>query len=83
LGGGNPDGSSVGLGQAATSDRRQICDTRKCDGDWMQVHADDVPRHSIDLLRYSTSLKPRPQIERIVDTISDWDKQARAGVVGT
>jgi hypothetical protein len=49
----------------------------------MQVHADDVPRHSIDLLRYSTSLKRRPQIERIVDTISDWDKQARAGVVGT
>jgi hypothetical protein len=29
------------------------------------------------------SLKRRPQIERIVDTISDWDKHARAGVVGT
>ena len=39
------------MGQAVTSDRRQIGDTRKCDGGWMEDHADDGPRHSIDLCR--------------------------------
>jgi hypothetical protein len=51
------------------------------DGESQVWVAQEIERKVVEPL--GNSLKRRPQIERIIDTISKWDKQARAGAVGT
>jgi hypothetical protein len=45
--------------------------------------AEEIERRVTKPLKSAGSLKRCPKIERIIDTISDWDMEARAGVVGT